>query len=40
MEGVDEEDDEEQQQFEEQLQQWRKKEVRGGWECVREVEHV
>ena len=44
MEGVDEEDEEEQHQFEEQLQQWRKTEVRGGGVhvegCVRGVEGV
>ena len=39
VEGVDAEDEEEQQQFEEQLQQWRKTEVRGGGVCVREVEY-
>ena len=42
VEGVDEEDEEEQHQFEEQLQQWRKTEVRGGGVrvkgCVRGVE--
>ena len=39
VEGVDVEDEEEQQQFEEQLQQWRKTEVKGGGRCVRGVEH-